>query len=116
MFLFKNSTLPSKFNNFFSANNQIHNYNTRSAQSFRLPLSRTNTRRFSVYFQGPKFYNSLNAKITKSSSYTTLKKSLRNFFSIGINLMLHSALFTFIFVQACTTFAGRYCHIRLAFF
>ena len=116
MFSFKNSTLPSKFNNFFSANNQIHKYNTRSAQSFRLPLSRTNTRRFSVYFQGPKFYNSLNAKITKSSSYTTLKKSLRNFFSIGINLMLHSALFTFIFVQACTTFAGRYCHIRLAFF
>ena len=35
---FKNSTLPSKLNNFFSMNNQIHNYNTRSAQSFRLPL------------------------------------------------------------------------------
>ena len=33
MFSFKNSTLPSKFNNFFLLNSQIHNYNTRNAQS-----------------------------------------------------------------------------------
>ena len=51
--------------------------NTRSAQSFCLLLCRTNTRRFSVYFQGPKFYNSPNAKITKSSSYASFhRKSL----------------------------------------
>ena len=58
MFSFKNSTLPSKFNNLFFMNSQIHNYNTRNAHSFRLPLCRTNTRLFSIYFQGPKFYNS----------------------------------------------------------
>ena len=46
MFSFENSTLPSKFNNFFLLNSQIHNYNTRNAQSFRLPLCRTNTRKF----------------------------------------------------------------------
>ena len=46
MFSFKNSTLPSKFNNFLLLNSQIHNYNTRNAQSFRLPLCRTNTRKF----------------------------------------------------------------------
>ena len=55
MFSFKNSTLPSKFNNFFLLNSQIHNYNTRNAQSFHLPLCRMNTRKFSIYFQGPKF-------------------------------------------------------------
>jgi len=55
MFSFKNSTLPSKFNNLFFMNSQIHNYNTRNAHSFRLPRCRTNTRLFSIYFQGPKF-------------------------------------------------------------
>ena len=46
MFSSKNSTLPSKFNNLFFMNSQIHNnyYNTRDAHSFRLPLCRTNTR------------------------------------------------------------------------
>ena len=87
MFLFKNSTLPSKFNNLFSMNNQIHNYSTRSAESICLQLCTTSTRQFSVYFQGQKFYNSLNAKITKSPTYIIhlLQKGLKNFFSIGIS-------------------------------
>ena len=63
----------------------------RRAQSFRLPLCRTSTMRFSVYFQGPKSYNSLNANITKSFSYATLNKSLKNFFSVGMDLKLPSA-------------------------
>ena len=79
MFSFKNSTLPSKFNNFFLLNSQIHNYNTRNAQSFRLPLCRTNTRKFSIYFQGPKFYNSLNSDITSSSSSASFKRKLKEF-------------------------------------
>ena len=55
MISFKNSTLPSKFNYFFSMNNQIHNYNTRGAQSFRLLLSRTNARRFPFTFKVQSF-------------------------------------------------------------
>ena len=80
MFSFKNSTLPSKFNNLFFMNSQIHNYNTRNAHSFRLPLCRTNTRLFSIYFQGPKFYNSLNSVITGSSSSASFKRKLKEFF------------------------------------
>ena len=85
MFSFENSTLPSKFNNFFLLNSQIHNYNTRNAQSFRLPLCRTNTRKFSIYFQGPNFYNSLNSDITSSPSSASFKRKLKEFFSLGIN-------------------------------
>lgn len=91
--------------------------NTRSAQSFCSLLCRTNARQFSVYFQGPKFYNSLNAKITKSSSYASFHKKAyleKKFLSVGINLILLLALLTLIFVKACTTFAGRYYRIRLA--
>ena len=79
MFSFENSTLPSKFNNFFLLNSQIHNYNTRNAQSFRLPLCRTNTRKFSIYFQGPNFYNSLNSDITSSPSSASFKRKLKEF-------------------------------------
>ena len=79
MFSFKNGTLPSKFNNFFLMNSQIHNHNTRNAQSFHLPLCRTNTRQFSIYFQGPKFYNSLNSAITGSSSSASFKIKLKEF-------------------------------------
>ena len=55
MISLKNSTLPSKFNNFFSMNDQIYNYNTRSAQSFRLLLSRTNATRFLLTFKVQSF-------------------------------------------------------------
>ena len=80
MFSFKNSTLPSKFTR--RMNSQIHtNYNTRNAHSNRLPLCRTNTRLFSIYFQGPKLiYHSLNSVITGSSSSASFKRKLKEFF------------------------------------
>ena len=79
MFSFKNSTLPSKFNNLFFTSSQILNYNTRNAHFFRLPLCRTNTRQFSNYFQGPKFYNSLNSVITGSFPSASFKRKLKEF-------------------------------------
>ena len=79
MFSLKNSTPPSKFSNLFLINSQIHDYNTRNAHSFRLPLCRTNTRQFSIYFQGPKFYNSLNSTRTGSSSSASFKRKLKEF-------------------------------------
>ena len=68
-----------KFNNVFFMNSQIHNYNTRNAHSFRLPVCRPNTRLLSVYLQGPKFYNSLNSVITGSSSSASFKRKLKEF-------------------------------------
>ena len=78
MFSFKNSILPRKFENIFTTNNQIHNYNTRHANSFRLPLCRTNIRQFSVFYQGPKFFNSLSPEITGSSSLASFRKKLKS--------------------------------------
>ena len=60
-------------------NSITSSYNTRNAHSFRLPLCRTNTRQFSIYFQGPKFYNSLNSTITGSSSSASFKRKLKEF-------------------------------------
>ena len=66
MFAFKISIVPRKFENIFTRNNQIHSYNTRYANSFRLPLCRTNIRQFSVFYKGPKFFNSLSPEITQA--------------------------------------------------
>jgi len=80
MFSFNRSLLPSKFNNYFSLNKLVHSYATRYANDFHLPLCGTNLRKFSVSFQGPTFYNSLNNDIKESTSLhsfeTKLKKNI----------------------------------------
>ena len=54
MYLYKNGLLPDSFNDMFMLNCGIHSYNTRGKNSFRLPYCRTNVRKFSLRFQGPK--------------------------------------------------------------
>ena len=53
MFSLNHSLLPSKFNNYFSLNKQVHSYATRYANDFHLPFCRTNLRKF---FQFPRTY------------------------------------------------------------
>ena len=42
MYLYKNGLLPVSFNDMFLLNCDIHSYNTRNKNSFRLPYCRTN--------------------------------------------------------------------------
>ena len=71
----KNSIFPQKFENIFVRNNQIHSYNTRHANSFCLPLCRTNIRQFSVFpFKVQNFFNSLTSEITASTSVVSFRK------------------------------------------
>ena len=69
MFFYKNTALPTSFKNLFTKNNQIHTYNTRSAQNLHTPLCRMNTRKSSVSFQGAKLFNFLNDDIINSASF-----------------------------------------------
>ena len=46
----------------------VHSYNTRSKNSFRLPYCRTNVRKFSFRFRGPKIFNSLSSEIQNAFS------------------------------------------------
>ena len=87
MFSFKNAILPRKFENIFTINNQIHCYNTRHANSFRLPLCRTNidpailcilSRSQILQFS---FISNLGLFITG----TFLKKNLKHILLITIN-------------------------------
>ena len=57
MYLYKSGLLPDSFNDMFLLNCDIHSYNTRSKNSYRLPYCRTNVRKFSlpIVFKGPKY-------------------------------------------------------------
>ena len=72
-FSFGLSLFPSKFNNYFSLNKQVHSYAVRYASDFHLPFCRTNLLKFSVSFQGPTYYNSLENDIEESNSEVIYK-------------------------------------------
>merc|ERR1711973_825465 len=63
MYLYTNGQLPESFNNMFFTGEEIHNYNTRNKNFFRLPSCRTNVRKFSLRFQGPNIFDSINNEI-----------------------------------------------------
>ena len=79
MYSYQIRTLPSKFDCKFALHRQIHSYNTRNSHAFRLPLCRANIKQFSVFYQGPKFYNSLTTEIVNSSSPASFKKAIKAF-------------------------------------
>ena len=78
MYSYKSSSLPLKFSNKFLQNSQFHNYNTRNSHALHLPYCGTNVKKFSVFFQGPKFYNSLDSEILNTNSIYSFKKTLKN--------------------------------------
>ena len=79
VYSYKNSLLPSTFENVFLLNNQTHSYNTRIAVAFNLPFCGTNTRQFSVCYQGPKYLNSLDKDICNSLSLSSFKSNLKQY-------------------------------------
>ena len=80
MYLYKNDQLPESFKNMFLTGEEIHNYNTRNKNFFRLPPCRTNVRKFSLRFQGPKIFNSINDKIKNSLNLKEFTSKLKSTF------------------------------------
>ena len=54
MYQYRSSSLSYSFNNMFSVTHQVYSFGTRSSEFFHLPQCRTNIRKFSISFQGPK--------------------------------------------------------------
>ena len=77
MYQFNKKELPMAFSNMFTKNNSIHNYPTRQANSFHLPLNRTSFASKTVSFYGPKYWNSLAADIKTTPSLNCFKKKLK---------------------------------------
>lgn len=86
MFKFNNSLLPNCFKHYFARNTQTHNYQTRSANLFRLPLFTTVNAQQSILFQGPKIWHQLPVPLTQCSSLRNFKWKLRRCLSGQLNL------------------------------
>ena len=79
MFCYNSQLLPPIFFDLFARNNQIHNYNTRSAMNYRTHTCRTNLKKFTILYQGPKIWNSLPTNIKDSLSLYSFKKTMMEF-------------------------------------
>ena len=77
MYLCTKQLLPQSLLELFSFNNQVHNYNTRSASNFHIPLSRTSFYQRSIIYNGPILWNSLPCAIRNTKSLNTFKRSYK---------------------------------------
>jgi hypothetical protein len=86
MFCYHSQLLLPIFLDLFTRNNQIHNYNIRSATNYRTQTCRTITsKKFTILYQEPKIWNSLPTNIKESCTqrlYIVLRKLGWNFYSI----------------------------------
>ena len=79
MYQYRSGLLPYSFNDMFLVTREVHSYGTRSSEHFYLPQCRTNIRKFSISFQGPKFFNSLSFEIRNATSTASFCCKLKAF-------------------------------------
>ena len=79
MFSLKNNSVPSSFSRSILRTNQGHGYSTRSSNKFYIPFCRTNIGMFFVFYQGPVFFNKLNAFICDIPSVYSFQSRVKNF-------------------------------------
>ena len=110
MYLFKRGLLPNYFRDMFTLASQIHSHNTRNSSLFYIPHCRTNFRKFSIRFQGPRFFNSLSREIQNSESISLFgkrqKKTEKNPFFLSHNILFLSYTpFLFLFSLSFSLFS-----------
>jgi hypothetical protein len=87
MFCYHSQLLPPIFLDLFTCNNQIHNYNTRSAMNYRTHAYRTNLKKITIYFIKDQKFGILCQQMEKiRSASIVLRKLLWNFYSISFCL------------------------------
>ena len=69
--------LPQALALIFRKNNQVHNYPTRQAFAYHLPLVRTKFSLNTLIYTGPKFWNSLDPTISQAVSLFIFKRRLK---------------------------------------
>ena len=84
MYQYKHNLLPDCLDCPLFTVDQVHNYNTRNSKSFLCSYTcRTNFRKFSVNYQGPMLFNTLNSDIRNSSSLSIFQAKLKSFIFSG---------------------------------
>ena len=65
--------LPATLTKYFIFNNETHQFNTRRNKDFHIPFARTSVTQKSVYFAGPKLWNSLPLTLKECHSLNIFK-------------------------------------------
>jgi hypothetical protein len=76
MYKYHHSLLPEIFNNLFTQNRSIHNYNTRNATNLRIPRVKTKIGETFITKTGVHIWNNLPKTIQESNSIKIFKNSL----------------------------------------
>ena len=90
MYLYHNDALPISFTQIFQTGNQIHQYSTRYSDFYRPHTCRTNIKKFSILFQGPRIWNSLPNDIKNAPSFSTFKRVIKPFLRDRQNATLYT--------------------------
>ena len=79
VYMHQNRLLSSLFPSLFSYGSDFHSYNTRSASNLRPHSCRSNSKKFTILYQGPKIWNALPRSITDLSNILSFQKALKTF-------------------------------------
>ena len=85
MYKLNNNLLPCTFNDYFTVNSNIHNYNTRDAQNLHLPLNRTSCSQSSIVYNGPVLWNNLQTSVKHSKTVRQFKRLYKQYLIDVIN-------------------------------
>ena len=77
MYSYFRGQLPPSLSDYFSENNGIHFYNTRSANKVYILYGRTNCRHFYVRYRGAMIWNSLPNSLKEIKSLQLFKRKLK---------------------------------------
>ena len=72
MFCYHNNLLPPLILNLFMTNSQVHKYDTRTAGNYRVHSCSTNSKKFTILYQGPRVWNCLPASTTNDYYFVKL--------------------------------------------
>ena len=85
MYLYHNDALPISFTRIFQTGNQIHQYSTRCSDYYRPHTCRTNIKKISILFQGPRIWNSLPIDIKNAPTFSIFKRTIKQFLRLRHN-------------------------------
>jgi len=78
-FLYYNEKLPPAFNNYFTLNYNVHNYNTRKSNELHLQSLQTTFGKKIIKFKASQLWNQLPNEIKEIKSQNLFKSKLKNY-------------------------------------
>ena len=83
MYTSVNDQLPDNLTSMLKLTENIHNHNLRNFNGFYIQNIRTNNRKFTIYYSGPVFWNTLPQHIRKLRTIKQFKGKLKELLLMG---------------------------------